>query len=143
MEALEHNLPKDHPLRALFLQRPPGSTKAATDSQHATPTRRALVPGVPEERRCANGARSLSNPELAPHLSFVDMGGHGYATVRASASAWECEFVCIPRPIEHVDPSRTAGRCLSRRPSHTAVEQRASGRKLEQRVVEGNPALSL
>ena len=30
-------------------------------------------------------ARALSNPELAPHLSFVDMGGHGYAIVRAAA----------------------------------------------------------
>ena len=29
----------------------------------------------------AHGA--LSNPDLAPHLSFVDLGGHGYAKVRA------------------------------------------------------------
>ena len=27
------------------------------------------------------------------------MGGHGYATVRASAREIETEFVCIPRPI--------------------------------------------
>ena len=30
-------------------------------------------------------ARPLSNPALAPHLEFVDLGGHGYAKVRLSA----------------------------------------------------------
>ncbi|MEY2502516.1 MAG: hypothetical protein QOI07_2850 [Verrucomicrobiota bacterium] len=30
-------------------------------------------------------ARSLSNRHLAPHLEFVDLGGHGYAKVRLSA----------------------------------------------------------
>jgi alkaline phosphatase D len=41
-----------------------------------------------------------SNPEVAPHLSFLDVGAHGYTTVRATAEALEVEFVCIPRPIE-------------------------------------------
>jgi alkaline phosphatase D len=45
-------------------------------------------------------AHALSNPDLAPHLTFVDMGGHGYATVRADAEAMITEFVCISRPIE-------------------------------------------
>ncbi len=44
-------------------------------------------------------ARSLSNPDLAPHLEFVDLGGHGYAKVRLSADEMRTEFVCIPRPI--------------------------------------------
>jgi alkaline phosphatase D len=44
-------------------------------------------------------ARSLSNPDLAPHLEFVDLGGHGYAKVRLSAEEMRTEFVCIPRPI--------------------------------------------
>ena len=30
-------------------------------------------------------ALAASNPDVAPHLSFADAGGHGYATVRASA----------------------------------------------------------
>lgn len=41
-------------------------------------------------------ALSLSNPNLSPHLSFIDMGGHGYATVRVTANVFETEFVCIP-----------------------------------------------
>jgi alkaline phosphatase D len=44
-------------------------------------------------------ARSLSNPDLAPHLEFIDLGGHGYATVRLSADEMRTEFVCIPRPL--------------------------------------------
>ena len=28
------------------------------------------------------------------------MGGYGYATLRLTADAVECEFVCIPRPLE-------------------------------------------
>src|SRR5215216_6556188 len=30
-------------------------------------------------------AHAVSNPKLSPHLEFVDMGGHGYATVRSPA----------------------------------------------------------
>jgi alkaline phosphatase D len=53
-------------------------------------------------------ARSLSNPDLAPHLEFVDLGGHGYAKVRLAADAMGTEFVCIPRPITQSE-KRTAG----------------------------------
>jgi alkaline phosphatase D len=42
----------------------------------------------------------VSNPELSPHLEFVDMGGHGYGVVSVDASRMVTEFVCIPRPIE-------------------------------------------
>jgi alkaline phosphatase D len=45
-------------------------------------------------------ARAPSNPDLSPHLSFVDMGGHGYSIVRATSQAIETVFVCIPRPLE-------------------------------------------
>ena len=44
-------------------------------------------------------AHAAGNPDLAPHLSFVDMGGHGYSTVRVDASTMLTEFVCIPRPL--------------------------------------------
>jgi hypothetical protein len=53
-------------------------------------------------------ARSLSNPDLAPHLEFVDLGGHGYAKVRLSADDMCTEFVCIPRPLPGAK-NRTAG----------------------------------
>ena len=141
VESLEHKLPKDHPLRALYLARPPGSTKP-----HPT-VNMLLRHGV---RSCLEYARSgdaerariLTNHELAPHLSFLDMGGHGYATVRASADAWECEFVCIPRPIEPII-RRDGGPLLYRVVHRTPLWTKGERPQIEQRVVEGNPALSL
>src|SRR3984957_10676624 len=141
VEALEHNFPKDHPLRALYLARPPGATKP-----HPT-VNMLLRHGV---RSCleystsgdAERARILSNRDLAPHLAFLDMGGHGYATVRASADAWECEFVCIPRPIER-STRHDGGPLLYRVVHRTPLWEKGERPQIEQRVVEGNPALSL
>ena len=141
VEGLEHELPKDHPLRALYVLQPHGA-------KHAQPTINMLLRhGV---RSCleyqksgdAERARSLSNPELAPHLSFVDMAGHGYATVRASADTWECEFVCIPRPVEHI-ARHDGGPLLYRVIHRTRLWNKGERPQLEQQVVEGNPVLSL
>jgi alkaline phosphatase D len=141
VEALEHQLAKDHPLRGLYLAQPPGSAKPQ-------PALNMLVRhGV---RSCleyqksgdAELARGLSNPDLSPHLSFVDMGGHGYATVRASATEWECEFVCIPRPVEHV-ARRDGGPLLYRVVHRTPLWKKGEHPQLEQQVLEGNPVLSL
>jgi alkaline phosphatase D len=87
-------------------------------------------------------ARALSNPELAPHLAFVDMAGHGYAVVRASGDAFETEFVAIPRPLErHPAPD---GGPLAYRVVHRAALWKPGERpKLEQRVLEGDPKLSI
>jgi alkaline phosphatase D len=54
-------------------------------------------------------ARALLNSALSPHPAFVDMGGHGYATVRLSADNMRTEFVCTPRPITRSE--RSDGRC--------------------------------
>ena len=48
-------------------------------------------------------------PDVAPHLTFVDIGGHGYATVRLTGDEMRTEFVCIPRPVTR-SAARTAGR---------------------------------
>jgi len=82
-EALEHILPKDHPLRSLYVGQGP--------ADHAPqPTLNLLIRhGV---RSCLEYARSgdiakaraLSNPDLSPHVSFVDIGGHGYSVVHAT-----------------------------------------------------------
>lgn len=45
-------------------------------------------------------APQAPNPQLALHLSFLDLGGHGYATLRVAENGIDCEFVCIPRPLE-------------------------------------------
>ena len=87
-------------------------------------------------------ARRVSNPALSPHLSFVDMGGHGYATVRASSDALECEFVCIPRPLERAE-SPDGGPLRYRVVHRAPLWKKGERPRLEQRVVEGDPALSL
>lgn len=141
VEALEHNLPKDHPLRPLFLAQRPGDA-------HPEPAINLLmrhgVRACFEYQRSGSieRARALSNPELSPHLSFIDMGGHGYAAVRVSSEAFETEFVCIPRPIERSD--RPDGGPLLYRVTHRAqLWGKGEAPVLEQRVVEGNPALSI
>ena len=99
VEAAEHKLPAETPLRGMYLAPRAGAAKP-------DPTINMLVRhGVRSALEYARSgdiekARALSNPDLSPHLSFVDLAGHGYATVRVTPDALETEFVCIPRPIE-------------------------------------------
>jgi alkaline phosphatase D len=87
-------------------------------------------------------ARGLSNRELAPHLEFIDAGGHGYAKVRLTADEMRTEFVCIPRPIAR--SSSPDGGPLRYRVVHTAKLWRPGERpQLAQQVLEGDPGLSI
>ena len=141
VEANEHRFPKDHPLRSLFILDAPGAARPE-------PTVNMLLRhGVRSCLEYAKSrdlvrARALSNPDNAPHLSFVDLGGHGYAMVRLSADAIESEFVCIPRPVERV--TTADGGPLRYRLVHRA-ELWAPGERprLESRVVEGDPGLGI
>jgi alkaline phosphatase D len=141
VEAMEHGFPKDHPLRPLFVGQAPSDTRPQ-------PTINLLLRhGVRSCMEYAQSgdirkARGLSNPELSPHVSFVDMGGHGYAVVRASSEALETEFVCIPRPIERSD--RADGGPVVYRTRHRAsVWRKGEKPKLELQVVEGDPKFSV
>ena len=140
MEALEHDLRKDHPLRSLFLADRPGGQPEWTYNM-------LLKHGV---RSCLEYAKSfdlkrahaVSNPKLSPHLEFVDMGGHGYATVRLTGDEMRTEFVCIPRPITRSD--RPDGGPLRYRVVHTASLWKPGERPLlRQQVIEGDPGLSI
>jgi alkaline phosphatase D len=141
VEALEHKLPKEHPLRGLFVGQGPA------DSGPQPTLNLLLRHGV---RSCLEYARSgditraraLSNPDLSPHLSFVDMGGHGYAVVRATGDWMETEFVCIPRPIERSD--RSDGGPLAYRVIYRAnLWRKGEQPTLEGRVMEGDPRFSI
>ena len=87
-------------------------------------------------------ARHASNPLLAPHLSFVDMGGHGCATLRVAADAVECEFVCIPRPLER-SPGPDGGPLRFRVTHRAPLWTEGQAPRLEPRLVEGDAGLSL
>ena len=141
MEACEHSLPKDAPLRPLFLA--DRGAGAAPDWTYNM----LLKHGV---RACLEyaksfdlkRARSLSNPDLAPHLEFVDLGGHGYAKVRLSADEMRTEFVCIPRPIARSE--RPDGGPIRYRVLHTAALWKSGQRpQLKTSVLEGDVGLSI
>jgi alkaline phosphatase D len=141
VEALEHRFPKEHPLRPLFLADRPGMSKPQ-------PAINLLLHhGV---RSCleyqktgdAARARAASNPDLSPHLAFLDMGGHGYATVRVTSEGIDCEFVCIPRPLER--SAGVDGGPLRYRVVHRARLWKPGERpRLEQRILAGDPGLAL
>ncbi|WP_443750194.1 alkaline phosphatase D family protein [Asticcacaulis solisilvae] len=87
-------------------------------------------------------ARALTNPDVAPHVEFVDMAGHGYSVVTAGPEAIDTEFVCIVRPI--VKATTPDGGPLRYRVSHSAkLWQPGEPPKLEQRVIEGDAKLSV
>jgi alkaline phosphatase D len=141
VEALEHALPKDHPLRSLYVGQGPGD--------HAMqPTVNMLVRhGVRSCFEYAQSgnivkARALSNPYLSPHLSFVDMGGHGYSVVHATCGFIETEFVCVPRPLERSD--RPDGGALSYRVKfRTGLWKNGEVPKMQMQILEGDPKFSV
>jgi alkaline phosphatase D len=147
VESLEHKFPPVHPLRALYLADAPTKPAAGSQAKPKPAVNMLLRHGVKsclEFQRSQDiaQARKLSNPDLAPHLSFIDMGGHGYATVRVTSDSFESEFVCIPRPLERIE--RPDGGPLSYRVVHRAQLWAKGGRpRLEQKVLEGNPEFSL
>ena len=141
MESFEHRLPKDLPIRALFLADRPDGRKP--DWTYNMLLRHGVRSCLEYAKSFDLGrARQLSNPELAPHLEFVDMGGHGYAKVRLSADEMRTEFVCIPRPVTR--SGRPDGGPLRYRVVHSARLWRAGERpKLDQQVIEGDPGLAI
>ncbi|HEY2345751.1 MAG TPA: alkaline phosphatase D family protein [Xanthomonadaceae bacterium] len=140
VEANEHNIKKDDPTRPLYVANINGGPPQPTINL-------LLRHGVRSALEYSSSgdlakARALSNPELAPHLTFVDLGGHGYATVRVDASTMVTEFVCIPRPIER-SPSDDGGP-LRYRVRHEVPLWRAGERpQMRLTVVEGDVGLSV
>jgi alkaline phosphatase D len=141
MEAYEHKLPKDAPLRPLFLADKDAGAKPDWTFNML------LKHGV---RACfeyaksfdLKRARSLSNPDLAPHLEFVDLGGHGYAKVQLSADEMRTEYVCIPRPIARSE--RPDGGPIRYRVLHTAaLWKRGERPQLKTSVLEGDVGLAI
>jgi alkaline phosphatase D len=141
VEVYEHRFSKSHPLRTLYLADRPNALKPE-------PTINLLLRhGVKSCLEYAasgdlSAAKAVSNLDNAPHLSFVDMAGHGYAVVQASATSMTCEFVCISRPVER--STRSDGGLLRYRVTHTAkLWSPGESPTLEARLLEGDAGLSL
>lgn len=141
VEGLEHGLPKDHPLRPLFVGQGP------EDDRPQPIVNLLLKHGVRSAVEYLKSgdmqkARALTNPDLSPHVSFVDMGGHGYGVVHATVDSIETEFVCVPRPSERSE--RADGGPLLYRTNHRASLWRKGEKpNLQLQIVEGDPKFSI
>jgi len=126
---------KDFPLLPLFVRKAPGAAPEATINLTIKRGVRAAL------EYSASGeiakARAATNPDVAPHLEFVDMAGHGYAVVSAGSDAIDTEFICIVRPIARRRPP-TAVRCVTVYRIGRGCWQPGTPPKLEQRVLEGD-----
>jgi alkaline phosphatase D len=139
-EVQELTLKKDMPLRALYIHDKPDGSMECTFGM-------TLLHGVKSSLTLAETgdtvrARAVRNPDLSPHLKLVDFGGHGYATVRASAQELETEFVCIPRPLER-SATEDGGPLVYRVVHRTKLWQPGQRPQLEQEIIEGNPGLAI
>jgi alkaline phosphatase D len=140
VEAVEHSFPKGHPLRPLYLA-------DRKSKERPEPTiNLTLHHGVRTALEYARSgdlaaAKVLSNPDLSPHLEFIDMGGHGYSVVSVTAKAITTEFVCIPRPVNRAETPD--GGPILYRVRHSAELWGPGERpKLVQEIIEGDPRLS-
>ena len=139
-EAWEHGFKKDRTMRPLYLaDRPDGKIVCTYNMMLKHGVRSALEYAKSFD---LEKARALSNPDLAPHLEFIDAGGHGYAKVRLSADEMRTEFVCIPRPVTRSE--REDGGPLRYRVAHVAKLWKPGERpQLEIQLLEGDPGLSI
>jgi alkaline phosphatase D len=139
-EVHEVTLPRDAPLRALYLHdRPDGTTQCALNMTLRHGVRSALAL---KETGDPAAARAVRNPDVAPHLEFTDLGGHGYATVRVSPEELETEFVCIPRPLER-SPEENGGPLVYRVLHRVPLWQPGERPRMRQEIVEGDAGLAI
>lgn len=139
-EVQQLTMPKDRPLRALNIHdRPDGSMECSWNMTLLHGVKSSFVlkeTGDPAQ------ARAASNPELSPHLEFLDYAGHGYTTVRASPQELETEFVCIPVPLERSETDD--GGPLRYRVTHCVSLWKPGERpQLRQDILEGDPGLAI
>ena len=136
-EALPYVIKDNDPLRALYVIGEKDNTIPSINFTilHGVRSALALRDGVEK-------ARALRNPDVSPHLSFVDLAGHGYSVVTVTRNAIETEFVCIPPPLERSETPD--GGPLRYRVSHRAQLWKPGERPtLEQKVLEGDARHSI
>lgn len=139
-EVTQLTMPRDRPLRELTIHdRPDGSMDCAWNMTLLHGVQASLTlkeTGDPAQ------ARAATNPELSPHLEFLDYGANGFTTVRATPDALEAEFVCIPVPLERSeteDGGPLRYRVVHRVPLWGAGE----APRLTREILEGDPGLAI
>ena len=140
-EANEYTQKKENnPTRALYIAEDKDGRPQATQNltlRHGVRSAFAYA-----ESKDVQKALAVRNPELAPHLTFVDNGGHGYATVRCDAEKMVTEFVCIPRPIARA-PGDDGGPLRYRVRHEVPLWKAGEPPRMTQTVVEGDVGLSV
>ena len=133
-------LPKDRPLRPFYLHDKPDGAMESTygmSLKHGVKSSFTL-----QQTHDREAALAVRNPELAPHLKFVDFNGHGYTTVRASRDELETEFVCIPIPLERSE-TEDGGPLLYRVAHRVSLWRPGERPHLRQELLEGDPGLAI
>jgi len=137
VEAAQYNVAKEDPHRAIYFYDSPSGAVATINAAIRHGVKTCLV-----LQETGDKARALaaSNPDVAPHLSFVDLAAHGYAMVRAAPDALDVEFVCIAHPAERA-PGMDGGPLVYRVTHHVPLWGAGELPTLERRDVEGEPPL--
>ncbi len=134
-EVLPRIIKADDPLRPIYLYDPPGGAAPvpAADFACLHGVRAAFALQATHDREAALAVR---NPQVSPHLKFLDSGGHGYGLVTCTAQGLSCEFVGIPHPLER---ARTpdGGPITYRVRHHVPLWRAGEAPRLEQTVLEG------
>jgi alkaline phosphatase D len=139
-EVQQLTMRKDAPLRPLFVHdRPDGSMACSMGMTLMHGMKSAFVL---KETGDPARARAARNPDLAPHLKFVDHGGNGYTTVRASADELETEFVCIPVPLERAGTD-DGGPLIYRVAHRVSLWNPGERPELRLEILEGDPGLAI
>jgi alkaline phosphatase D len=140
-EANEYVIKKDDKFRPLYLADKPGA--ARPESTYNMMLRHGVRSCFEYAKSFDRAkARALSNPDVAPHLEFVDIGGHGYATVRLDGQEMRTEFVCIPPPVTRA-ATPDGGPLRYRVALNAKLWSPGERPRLATQVLEGDPGLSI
>jgi alkaline phosphatase D len=140
-EANEHTQNvENNSLRPIYIAEPGGGTSQPTlNLSYRHGVRSAL-----EYASSGDLAKALAacNTDNTPHLEFVDVGGHGYATVRVDADKMQTDFVCIPRLLTRA-PGNDGGPLRYRVRLDTPLWRAGEAPQMKQMVLEGDVGLSV
>jgi alkaline phosphatase D len=134
VEVYERTVKDTDKLHALLIRRPEG--KAPEPMVNFTALHGVQASLTYDKTGDLKEALAKSNPEVAPHLAFADLGGHGYSAVRATPDRLETEFVCIARPSER-STSEDGAPLLYRIRFRANIWQPGQAPRLEHEVLEG------